>query len=265
MLIDMSFSLSSLVWPEPISPLFAPGGLLPGWNEDIVFTIAILALLGAVDVFICRPLLSPKSRYFCLHAVANAVSSIAAFPDVLRTLRDPVYAFSGPTTTMIANSAVISIHLYHCLFFKLPPADIFHHAVFVSILCGFAIPFKHVGGVSNNFGCFFLSGLPGGLNYVLLVLVKEGLMSALSQKGWDAWINTWLRGPSMSVYAFLQVRNACSCLRRLCRRLFHRRLSASLSRPLVVVSSTHLRTWACPWLATIAGRMYLYYCLPSLL
>jgi hypothetical protein len=27
-------------------------------------------------------------------------------------------------------------------------------------------------GVANNFGCFFLSGLPGGIDYVLLVLVS---------------------------------------------------------------------------------------------
>jgi hypothetical protein len=27
-------------------------------------------------------------------------------------------------------------------------------------------------GVANNFGCFFLSGLPGGLDYVMLVMVR---------------------------------------------------------------------------------------------
>ena len=31
-----------------------------------------------------------------------------------------------------------------------------------------------VSGVANNFGCFFLSGLPGGLDYVMLVLVRSG-------------------------------------------------------------------------------------------
>ena len=27
-------------------------------------------------------------------------------------------------------------------------------------------------GVANNFGCFFLSGLPGGLDFVMLVMVR---------------------------------------------------------------------------------------------
>ena len=205
----MAAAIASFVWPPPISPTFSSAGPLAGWNEDVVMSACMIALLGAVDLLVCRRFLSVKSRYFCLHVVANAVSTVAALPDVIRVLSDPLHAFSGPTTTMLANSAVISIHLYHCLFFRLPPADIFHHAIFVSILCGFAIPFKHVGGASNNFGCFFLSGLPGGINYALLVLVKEGRMTPLAQKGWDAWINTWLRGPPMSVYAFLQV-GACT-------------------------------------------------------
>lgn len=197
-------SLGEFLWPAPISPVFGPEGALAGWNEDAVFSFGMILLLGLVDLGICRPLLSPKSRYFALHAVANTVSTIAALPDLLRVLRDPLHAFSGPTFTMLANSAVISIHAYHCLFFRLPTADIVHHAVFVVVLCGFAIPFKHVGGVSNNFGCFFLSGLPGGINYILLVLVREGRLAPLTQKAWDAWINTWIRGPPMSVYAFLQ-------------------------------------------------------------
>jgi hypothetical protein len=54
-----------------------------------------------------------------------------------------------------------------------------------------ALPFKQHTGTMNSFGTFFLCGLPGGLNYVLLVLVKEGRLSSLKQKHWDAHINTW--------------------------------------------------------------------------
>ena len=40
----------------------------------------------------------------------------------------------------------------HCLAFRLSAADVFHHLLFVSILCGLGIRFKQVGGVANNFG-----------------------------------------------------------------------------------------------------------------
>jgi hypothetical protein len=114
-----------------------------------------------------------------------------------------VLCFSGPSETMLANSAVAAIHLYHCIAFSLRAEDIFHHLAFVSILCGLAIPFKWVGGVANNFGCFFLSGLPGGLDYVMLTCVAQGLMDKLSEKVWCARINVWLRGPAMSCYMLL--------------------------------------------------------------
>ena len=52
-------------------------------------------------------------------------------------------------------------------------------------------------------GCFFLSGLPGGLDYILLVLLKEGRITKIVEKKWNARINVWLRGPSMSIYAFI--------------------------------------------------------------
>ena len=58
---------------------------------------------------------------------------------------DPVHAFDGPSYTMVANSAVVAIHTYHCLAFNLQAAEIFHHALFVTILCGLAIPYKQVG------------------------------------------------------------------------------------------------------------------------
>ena len=64
--------------------------------------------------------------------------------------------------------------------------------------------FKWDGGASQNFGAFFICGLPGGLNYAALVGVKEGWLSALSQKRFDAWINACLRAPGCIVYAALQ-------------------------------------------------------------
>lgn len=126
--------------------------------------------LALLDVSVIR-LLSPKSRYFALHACANAVATVAAFPDVVRGFTEPEVSWSGPSQTMVANSAISAIHIYHCLAFKLSTSDIVHHLVFVSVLCGLGIAFKDKGGIANNFGCFFLSGLPGGLDYILLVRV----------------------------------------------------------------------------------------------
>lgn len=200
------------IFPTPISPLFLPGGPFEWINEDVGLVIFFTTVLFIVDRSLVRPFLNPKSRYFALHFVANMISAYAALPDVRRALLDePLNCFTGQTQTMVANSAVASIHIYHMLAFPLRSEDIFHHVAFVSILCGLAIPFKQVGGSANNLGCFFLSGLPGGIDYLLLVLEKEGVISKRTQKKWCTRINVWLRGPSMSIYGFIAFHAWWSC------------------------------------------------------
>lgn len=44
---------------------------------------------------------------------------------------DIVYCVdAGPSHTMMANSAICAIHIYHCIAFKLSVSDIVHHLVF---------------------------------------------------------------------------------------------------------------------------------------
>jgi hypothetical protein len=196
--------MAAQVMPLPLSPLFQPGGALHMFNEDAALIVIFMLMLAAIDVLLVRPFLHPKARYFALHASANTVCAIASFPDVYRALvTEPLDSFNGPSYSMVANSAAAAIHLYHCVAFSLRADDIFHHLTFTCVLCGLAIPFKHNGGVANNMGCFFLTGVPGGVDYVLLVLVKQGVIDRMTEKRWCVNINVWLRGPSMSIYFFL--------------------------------------------------------------
>lgn len=55
--------------PPPVSPLFQPGGALAGYNEDVVFLLAIVVVLFFIDNLIAKRFLHPKARYFFLHAV----------------------------------------------------------------------------------------------------------------------------------------------------------------------------------------------------
>jgi hypothetical protein len=208
--MHMGFLEAMANQPEPLSPVFQAGGVLEGYNEDVVQTVAFLAFLFVLDRLVAMPFIHPGARYFFLHAVINlGVVCFAAWPDVLRLLLDSTHAYSGPSHTMVANSAIMAIHIYHCLAFKLSTADIVHHLLFVTICCGLAIPFKHHGGVANNVGCFVLSGLPGGVDYVMLVLVKHSKLDKLTEKKWNARIQGWLRGPPMAVYAFVVWQNYC--------------------------------------------------------
>jgi hypothetical protein len=191
--------------PPPISPLFQPGGALAGFNEDVTLILLSLLAIGAVDLVRPRtPFGSPGARYFVLHAFTNALISLACLPDMRRALLAPVDALVGPTLSALPMALVASIHIYHALFFSLRADEIFHHVQCVVPLFVLAVMFKWDGGASQNFGAFFICGLPGGLNYAALVGVKEGWVSPLAQKRFDAWINAALRAPGTIVYGALQ-------------------------------------------------------------
>lgn len=194
-------TLLAIVNPPPVSPYFQAGGPLEGWSEDLVFVGAALIALFVLDNVVVKPLL-PSARYFALHAACNLVIAVASFPDFWKVFINGWPGFVGPTYTMVANSVALSIHVYHCLAFNLTWDDIFHHVVFASVLCGLAIPFKQIGGALNNFGCFVLTGVPGGIDYLMLVLVKQGLMDKLTEKSWNAFIQSWIRAPLMAIYAW---------------------------------------------------------------
>jgi hypothetical protein len=56
--------------------------------------------------------------------------------------------------------------------------------------------------VTNVVG-FFLTGLPGGMDYFMLVLVKLGKMDRLTEKRYNTRIMTWLRGPGALSASFM--------------------------------------------------------------
>lgn len=195
-----------LITPPPISPYFSsPASYLYGLNEDLTLTALCMVFLGIIDYF--RPALfpNPKSRYFVLHVSANTLVTLSSLPDLHRALVTPVStSLVGPTLTVLPMCAVVAIHLYHALFFNLSADDLFHHLCFVVPLSLLSVVFKWDGGASQNFGAFFICGLPGGLNYAALAAVKEGWLHSLTQKWFDGWVNVSLRLPGTVVYAFLQ-------------------------------------------------------------
>lgn len=94
--------------PEPLEALL---------YESIPQTIVGLVLCTYADLAVQR-LGYAKSRWFALHAVINLFVVLMTASDTWETLRRPVHALEGPTTTF-ASSLVIALHLYHAAFFTL--------------------------------------------------------------------------------------------------------------------------------------------------
>ena len=90
--------------------------------------------------------------------------------------------------------------MYHLLAFECSTADWVHHLLFAGIICPIGLFFEP-GPVQNTVG-FFICGLPGGLDYLMLALVKLRRMDRYAEKRINSRINVWLRSPGLLFAAF---------------------------------------------------------------
>ena len=88
---------------------------------------------------------------------------------------------------------IAALHIYHLIAFSTDERDWFHHILFVGTLCPVGCLWK-IGPIKNLLS-FLICGLPGGLDYVLLFLVKHNMIHKLTEKKWNARINVWMRSP----------------------------------------------------------------------
>lgn len=176
----------------------------------VVMSLLPLVLIDYTVCAACCP--NPGARWFLLHALGNFVVAVLCVPDFVHTSNNPPAAMSvaycaslpGYGHGLLAPCSdwptcfIIAMHLYHMLSFQLDANDMFHHLLFVPIIGG--MNFLYPNGAVANILSFFISGLPGGVSYLLLAMVKSGHVSAFSEKRISCSINTWLRGPGICAF-----------------------------------------------------------------
>ena len=135
---------------------------------------------------------------FKLHGCVNTIIVGLTLDNVYDMICDPQSGFDEKLNN-IDGIFTIALHLYHCLFFKLKNMDYYHHgfSVFVPALL---IP--NINYRFNSLYYFTLSGLPGGLDYFALTLVKYNCLSKLNEKYFASLINAYVRMPLGSIAAF---------------------------------------------------------------
>lgn len=164
------------------------------------FAIELLLLAFCTKIIHLR-----HTTWFFLHALANVFICIFSFNSFINTLYFPNVCANGDVFTdrsMFGASSVwpltISngIHLYHMYGgFTLSSADYFHHLLFIPTL-SFPGQYYNWGSLSNS-QALFVTGLPGGIDYFLLGLVKTGVIAKNTEKRANVFLNTWIRAPGM--------------------------------------------------------------------
>ena len=142
---------------------------------------------------------------FFVHATANFGVVVLSLKCMYATLIDPLHALDVNVhsdrsvfgdATRWPLTVINSVHIYHMIGgFRLNGGDYFHHLMFIPTL-GFPGQYFNCGSLGPWLG-FFISGLPGGIDYALLGLVKLGLLSRLREKRYSANLNTWCRCPGI--------------------------------------------------------------------
>jgi len=150
-------------------------------------------------------------RWFFLHSLANAFVVATSISAMRAVVSDPTHALDGiryADNSLFGNASpwpltiINSVHVYHMLGgCKLSAADYFHHLLFIPAL-GFPGQIFKWGPLAN-WQAFFISGLPGGIDYLLLGLTKVGRIDHLVEKRVNAALNTWLRAPGILVATVL--------------------------------------------------------------
>ena len=178
-------------------------------------------MLASFDHMLLKPWLKSRkalsgrdvglTRWFFVHSFANLFVCAMAFNSMRAVLTDPFYALDAshhPNTspfgagTQWPLTIINSVHVYHMIGgFRLGPADYFHHCLFIPTI---SFPGQYYKwGPLANFQAFFISGMPGGIDYFLLGLLKLGLISPLFEKRVNSNLNVWLRVPGILLSTML--------------------------------------------------------------
>ncbi len=132
--------------------------------------------------------------YYLVHAIHNGMIVYSTADEVIDTFLHfkQLQIFRS---NMFAIEICFALHIYHILMYfkKLVFEDWLHHILMI----GVALPLSLYLPASTlvGFSLFFMTGLPGGIDYLLLFLVRNDIIHRLTEKKINSWLNVYIRSP----------------------------------------------------------------------
>ena len=153
--------------------------------------------------------LRKQTKWYIVHTVGNALIVALTMRDMVQTTLDPLNSFNNIpdyyTITNLRSYPVIimsAIHIYHIILYykEMVAIDWIHHLAnsgLVGSLCTF-----YIQGSIVNHGLFFMCGLPGGIDYLMLSLNDTGYLSRFTEKRINRLLNMYIRLPGILFNGF---------------------------------------------------------------
>jgi len=140
-----------------------------------------------------------KEQWFQLHALINACIVYFSYNDVYDCLMDPTVSIQ-PCSNLFAGSFALMLHSYHSYAYQMTYMDKLHHGISVFLSTPLCLLYQ-TKGISMYY--FFGTGLPGGIDYFLLSLVKQKKLGSIKEKKINSYLNTFIRLPGLAIASYL--------------------------------------------------------------
>ena len=100
---------------------------------------------------------------------------------------------------------IYGLHIYHIISYwdKLRRDDIIHHLLMIGVALPLTEFIPQTNLIAHNF--FFLNGLPGMIDYLLLFYSRNGIISKNTEKRINKHLNLWIRCPGAIANATLSL------------------------------------------------------------
>jgi hypothetical protein len=156
------------------------------------------------DSLILRLNIKSNARYFFLHFIFNFFITIITLKDALLCLYNPLNNFDSPFiySGILSTGCISGFHIYHMLFFKIKNLEEWIHHIISCILVpfiGLNIPYGCALSLANLSMC----GIPGGIDYFLLFLLKYNIIDKFTEKKINRLLNLVLRYPFMFISCYI--------------------------------------------------------------
>lgn len=137
-----------------------------------------------------------KGSYYINHFICNMMVVYNTFDCMISSYTEPTYSnICNVDSLYFAKYTIYALHLYHMIWYynKLRYDDWIHHIIMV----GISLPLTELIDNYNLIGhcLFFTTGLPGGIDYFLLALVRNNIIDKGIEKRINKNINLWIRCP----------------------------------------------------------------------
>ncbi|VVU95729.1 hypothetical protein CPAV1605_1484 [seawater metagenome] len=173
----------------------------------LIIGIKAMILIAFLD-FCIKYLIRENARYFLLHTLFNTWITIIVYKDAFLAIMYPLSTFekSYEYSAILSTTSIATFHIYHIFAYSdLTLEDWLHHLVSSILVAaiGTYLPFGKCPSLANLAMC----GIPGGIDYLLLVLVKINLIDKINEKFINRYLNLIIRWPIMFLTSYIFILN----------------------------------------------------------